>query len=111
MNLEIDQEFSNKLINWDYSDILGWFEFIKIKWFQSEWTWTEESLVFDRIQRPDKRKIVIKRFKLYNAGWINNEKIIDLMKQNKNCWDMSWVQSDRSGKHIFDVIINEIKLA
>lgn len=81
---------------WHWSDMKGWFEFIKNIWYFSDWGWKE----VDELNSLDRN---CHRYYISTTGWSGNESIIRSMATNKMLWDLSWVQSRRGGHYIFEL--------
>lgn len=88
-----------KLIEeWHWSDVTGWFEFIRQQWYNSDWGWESE----EKPHRWRENEYVIE-YAISTAGWSGNEGIIRAMEKNDTLWHMTWYQSRRGGHYIFEV--------
>lgn len=82
---------------WHWSDMKGWFEFIKSIWWYSEWGWKEKDEPHDwGIEET------VHRYYISTGGWSGNESIIGAMKENEWTWHFAWLQSRRGGHYIFE---------
>ena len=82
---------------WHWSDIKGWFEFVKSVWYSPSWGWSEGLEPHDY----EKNKEVY-RYNISTGGWSGNESIICAMQENGMIWSLTWVQSRRGGHYIFE---------
>ena len=82
---------------WHWSDIKGWFEFVKSVWYSPSWGWSEGLEPHDY----EKNKEVY-RYNISTGGWSGNESIISAMNENDMIWSLTWVQSRRGGHYIFE---------
>lgn len=87
---------------WHFSDIKGWFEFIKSFWWASGWGWKEKEEPHDY-----KKDTLVYRYYISTGGWSGNESIIRSMQKNYILWNFAWVQSRRGGHYIFETMPNE----
>lgn len=87
---------------WHWSDMKGWFEFIKELWYQKWFGWSEG------LNPPDTKGFDLEgkqryEYHISTAGWSGNESLIRAMQQNDMLWALSWVQSRRGGHYIFEL--------
>ena len=82
---------------WHWSDIKGWFEFVKSVWYSPSWGWSEGLEPHDY----EKNKEVY-RYHISTGGWSGNEGVIAAMQENDMLWSLTWVQSRRGGHYIFE---------
>jgi hypothetical protein len=87
---------------WHWSDMKGWFEFIKELWYQKWWGWSEG------LNPPDGTGFDLEgkqryEYHISTAGWSGNESLIRAMQANGMLWSLSWVQSRRGGHYIFEL--------
>lgn len=80
-------EALDKIRDWDYNDINGWFDFIKSIWWAADWGWTVE----------------YGNLAISTGGWSGNEEIIDAMHKNYILWNMSWHEHRRGGHYRFTI--------
>lgn len=84
----------DRIAEWDYNDIPGWFGFIESLWALLEW----ESETTDNVIGT--RKVI--RHTFSTGGWSGNEDLIRAMQRNTMMWSTTWVQSRRGGHYIFE---------
>ena len=82
---------------WHWSDIKGWFEFVKSVWYSPSWGWSEGLEPHDYEKNKD-----VYRYNISTGGWSGNESIICAMQENDMIWSLTWVQSRRGGHYIFE---------
>jgi hypothetical protein len=71
-------------------------EYIKDRWQYADVGYWEEEKLADAI-----------RYKISTAGWSGNERIIDVMEDNRIFWIMCWHSSERGGHYVFVVKMEE----
>jgi hypothetical protein len=84
--------------SWHWSDVDGWFNFIKNIWQHRSLTWQ-----FQDELHSWKKDVLVKRLYVSTFGWSGNETLIRAMKQNDMLWHNTWYQSNRGGHYIFEV--------
>ena len=88
-----------KLIEeWHWSDVTGWFEFIRQQWYYADLGW--DSKVREHRWRENE---FVTEYAISTAGWSGNEAIIRAMEKNAILWHSTWYQSRRGGHYIFEV--------
>lgn len=83
---------------WHWTDAKGWFKFIESLWHLKSFGWSEGELPHD--WEPDTMSY---QYHISTAGWSGNEAIIRAMEENRDMWELNWVQSRRGGHYIFEL--------
>jgi hypothetical protein len=100
----LTQDKLEKIENWDYKDIEGFFEYIENLWF-SEW---RNKRNFRLVERKTNLGTETE-YHLSTEKWSRNEDIIQSMKKNTEVWRLTWYESRKGGHYIFKNCVAKIK--
>lgn len=95
--VEEPENFLDKIKSWSVIDIVGWFEYIRGHWKNTEWGWSEKI-----IQSKSKKDKYFIEYNISTGQLPENDTIIDAMFENKPLWETTWYQTSRGGHYIFE---------
>lgn len=74
------------IAEWSSDDLRGLFEYIAELWYYP-----------DRATRADRT------WTLITGGWSGNESLIAALGENNVAWLLTWQESHRGGRHVFEI--------
>lgn len=93
-----DEELK-RIAAWPYTDLRGWFAFIK----GAGNYWPAESFGWSEFDSVDDFKHATHVYHISTGGWSGNEEIINAMRENTMCWTLTWHEHRRGGHYAFVV--------
>jgi hypothetical protein len=76
---------------WPWKDCVGLLEYVKERWWEPDWGWTEDNGIID----------------VSTGGWSGNEDLIGAMQDNTMFWMLCWESSRRGGHYEFTLPLPE----